>query len=288
MSKQPNFLMFINDQHRADHLGCYGNKIVQTPNIDGIAANGTKFDKFYVSTPICMPNRATLMTGRMPSLHGVRQNGIPLPLNQTTFTQLLRAAGYYTALFGKSHLQCISSNPVEVGLPVLDPNKVQPPTDLTEAQRDMWLDGDYEQELPTTWQEDPNFEPELPFYGFDEVSLAIGHSDRVTGHYSRWLAERHPDPDSLRGPKNALPSNREIKAPQAWRTKASNCSDVGTFQSPKPLPNRCVATRSVPTRRINSRKPGSSSMPSIMCVTLQRIRVANRMAATSDFKATCK
>ena len=218
MSKQPNFLMFINDQHRADHLGCYGNKIVQTPNIDGIAANGTKFDKFYVSTPICMPNRATLMTGRMPSLHGVRQNGIPLPLNQTTFTQLLRAAGYYTALFGKSHLQCISSNPVEVGLPVPDPNKVQPPTDLTEAQRDMWLDGDYEQELPTTWQEDPNFEPELPFYGFDEVSLAIGHSDRVTGHYSRWLAERHPDPDSLRGPKNALPSNREIKAPQAWRT----------------------------------------------------------------------
>ena len=74
-----------------------------------------------------MPNRATLMTGRMPSLHGVRQNGIPLPLNQTTFTQLLNAAGYRTALFGKSHLQCISPNPVEVGLPVPDPKKVQPP-----------------------------------------------------------------------------------------------------------------------------------------------------------------
>ena len=133
MAKQPNFLMFINDQHRADHLGCYGNNIVQTPNIDGIAANGTRFDKFYVSTPICMPNRATLMTGRMPSLHGVRQNGIPLPLTQTTFTQLLRAAGYYTALFGKSHLQCISPNPVEVGLPVPDPRKVQPPADLAEA-----------------------------------------------------------------------------------------------------------------------------------------------------------
>ena len=84
MSYQPNFLMFITDQHRADHLGCYGNEIVQTPNIDGIAAKGTKFEKFYVACPICMPNRATLMTGRMPSLHGVRQNGIPLPLNTTT------------------------------------------------------------------------------------------------------------------------------------------------------------------------------------------------------------
>ena len=98
MPNQPNYLLFINDQHRADHLGCYGNNIVQTPNIDSISSRGTRFDKFYVSTTKYMPNRATLMTGRMPSLHGVRQNGIPLPLNQTTFTQLLNAAGYRTAV----------------------------------------------------------------------------------------------------------------------------------------------------------------------------------------------
>lgn len=126
MSDQPNFLLFITDQHRADHLGCYGNKIVQTPNIDDIAARGTKFERFYVSCPICMPNRATLMTGRMPSLHGVRQNGIPLSLNATTFTHVLQSAGYRTALFGKSHLQCISANAVEVGLPVPDPKNFSP------------------------------------------------------------------------------------------------------------------------------------------------------------------
>ncbi|MEE2655253.1 MAG: sulfatase-like hydrolase/transferase [Pseudomonadota bacterium] len=218
MSDQPNFLMFITDQHRADHLGCYGNEIVQTPNIDGIAAKGTKFEKFYVACPICMPNRATLMTGRMPSLHGVRQNGIPLPLNTTTFTEILLAAGYQTALFGKSHLQCISANPVEVGLPSPDPTKFQPPTELAESMRGIWENGDYEQELPPTWKDKPNFEPGLPFYGFNELALAIGHSDRVTGHYARWLAERHPDPDSLRGPDNALASNRKLNAPQAWRT----------------------------------------------------------------------
>jgi hypothetical protein len=66
MANRPNFLSIITDQHRADHLGCYGNPIVKTPNIDRLAASGTRFENFYVATPICMPNRATLMTGRMP------------------------------------------------------------------------------------------------------------------------------------------------------------------------------------------------------------------------------
>ncbi len=110
MANRPNFLFIITDQHRADHLGCYGNPIVRTPNIDRLADNGTRFERFYVATPICMPNRATLMTGRMPSLHGARQNGIPLSLTATTFVDILRAAGYDTALVGKCHLQSINGN----------------------------------------------------------------------------------------------------------------------------------------------------------------------------------
>ncbi|MBB43647.1 MAG: sulfatase [Rhodospirillaceae bacterium] len=217
-SKEPNFIVFITDQHRADHLGCYGNNIVQTPNIDNLAKAGTKFEKFFVSCPICMPNRATFMTGRMPSLHGVRQNGISLSFEEVTFTQLMRNAGYRTALIGKSHLQGMSATAVEVGLPLHDPKKKQPSFDLSEARRRRWSDGEYQQELKPTWNKDPFFEPKTPFYGFDHLSLAIGHSDRVWGHYSRWLAERHPDPESIRGPNNALPATRDIKAPQAWRT----------------------------------------------------------------------
>src|SRR6266545_901878 len=105
MDTRPNFLFLITDQHRADHLGCYGNAIVRTPHIDSIAARGVTFDKFYVANPICMPNRATYMTGRMPSVHGVRHNGLPLSLDAVVFTDILRAAGYRTALIGKSHLQ---------------------------------------------------------------------------------------------------------------------------------------------------------------------------------------
>ncbi len=117
MDKKPNFLFFITDQHRADHLGCYGNPVVKTPNIDGLAARGTRFDRFYTATPICMPNRATLMTGRMPSLHGARHNGIPLSMNATTFVDIMRAAGYDTALVGKCHLQSISGGLPTIGMP---------------------------------------------------------------------------------------------------------------------------------------------------------------------------
>jgi arylsulfatase A-like enzyme len=215
---RPNFLLIITDQHRADHSGCYGNNVVQTPSIDRLAASGTRFERFYVATPICMPNRATLMTGRMPSLHGARQNGIPLSLAATTFVDIMRAAGYETALIGKCHLQSINGNLPTIGMPLADPNLTMPPEYLREADNTWTRHGRYDQELPSTWERQPDFEPTLPYYGFKHVELAIGHGDKIVGHYARWLKERHPDPDSLRGPDNQLPGNHYV-APQAWRTR---------------------------------------------------------------------
>ena len=217
MDKRPNFLLVITDQQRADHLGCYGNPIVTTPSIDRLADSGTRFDNFHVATPICMPNRATLMTGRMPSLHGARQNGIPLSLNATTFVEIMRAAGYATALVGKCHLQSISGNPPAFGMPVPDPKKTQPPEHLREADRSWLGHGRYDQELRSTWRDDPEFELTLPYYGFSHVDLAVGHGDEVVGHYERWLKARRPEADCLRGAKNQLAGNHCV-APQAWRT----------------------------------------------------------------------
>src|SRR5436190_23410852 len=113
MNDRPNILFFITDQLRADHLGCYGNTTIRTPAIDQLAARGVTFDRFYVASPVCQPNRATLMTGRMPSLHGVRHNGIELSLEETTFVDVLREAGYRTALVGKAHLQNITGAPAQ-------------------------------------------------------------------------------------------------------------------------------------------------------------------------------
>ncbi|MFC4976303.1 sulfatase-like hydrolase/transferase [Halomonas beimenensis] len=72
-------MLFITDQQRADHLGCYGDSTVRTPHLDRLAAEGVRFTRFHVATPICQPNRACLVTGQQPSVNGVRQNGIPRP-----------------------------------------------------------------------------------------------------------------------------------------------------------------------------------------------------------------
>ena len=217
MNGRPNFVLFVTDQHRADHLGCYGNPVVRTPNIDSLAARGARFDRFYVATPICMPNRATLMTGRMPSLHGARHNGIPLSLSATTFVDLLAAAGWRTALIGKCHLQSMSPRRPTLGMPEIDPALVPPPGELREADKTRLAHGRYDQELTTSWAENPDHELDLPYYGFRHVELCVGHGDRVTGHYGRWLEARHPGSAGLRGPANQLPGNT-YAAPQAWRT----------------------------------------------------------------------
>lgn len=208
----PNILLFMTDQHRADHLGCYGNGQIRTPNIDRIAQRGVVFDRFYVSSPICMPNRSTLMTGRMPSLHGVRHNGIPLSLDDATFVDALRRRGYSTALIGKSHLQNMQDVPPLVS-PRRYPDRVTP-QGLETANPDR-RDGEaYEQELPSRWR-DPRHCLRLPYYGFEHVELCMEHGDMAFGDYERWLKARLPQADRLRGP-----SLREdgVAAPQAWRT----------------------------------------------------------------------
>lgn len=216
MSKRPNFLFIITDQHRADHLGCYGNPIVRTPAIDAIAAKGTRFDRFHVAIPICMPNRASIMTGRMPSLHGARHNGIPLSKDHTTFVELLKDAGYTTGLIGKSHLQSFT------GLPATNtfaptPGLHIPREGLRDAYKDNRHSADYDLELAPHWKQPLAKRMTGDFYGFEHVEVAADHADQASGDYLLWARSQRPDFDSLVGPENALPDNR-INAPQAWRT----------------------------------------------------------------------
>jgi len=214
---RPNFLLIVTDQQRADHLGCYGNPIVRTPNIDGIAARGWRSEAFYVASAICMPNRATLMTGRMPSVHGVRHNGINLDLDATTFPEVLRAHGYRTALIGKSHLQNSTDVPPVVAPPDERAGPQSPPYALREA-RHRRRDAPYDQELRRRWLDDPAHGLRYPYYGFDDVKLCLGHGDAVEGDYGRWLRERLPGADGMRGPAGSAPAP-EFNAPQAWRTR---------------------------------------------------------------------
>ncbi|MET0668617.1 MAG: sulfatase-like hydrolase/transferase [Xanthobacteraceae bacterium] len=215
MAKRPNFLLFITDQHRADFLGCYGHPVLRTPHIDSIAAKGTAFDKFYVASPVCMPNRSSLMTCRMPSVHGVRSNGIPLSMSSVTFVDLLREAGYRTALIGKSHLQNFTSWQPIVKRPAPREGYHEPPPELAQALRHDLAGKKYEQETPEYWNA-KDARVVTPFYGFDHVTLVRAHGDEPGGDYDRWLEARDPKAKSLLGPKNSLPHG--YKVPQAYRT----------------------------------------------------------------------
>ena len=214
-----NFLLIMTDQHRADHLSCYGNTVLTTPHMDRIAADGLRFERFYVGNPVCMPNRATLMTGRMPSNHGVRHNGIPLHPRSNTFVHLLRHAGYHTALVGKSHLQNMGVQPAVLHkAPPAWPVRGTLPGDFSEPMlpdESVRLDI----ELLARWRDEGEVEVPRPYYGFDDVMLTISHGDFVRGHYQNWLAQRHANPESLHGAKQALPPGRTIRLPQAWRTR---------------------------------------------------------------------
>jgi arylsulfatase A-like enzyme len=152
----------------------------------------------------------------MPSLHGVRHNGISLSLRSNTFVDLLRDSGYCTALLGKSHLQNFESRP-----PIMQrdepPEGCDWPTgDYKEAMRPVPGEGRYNQEQPDSWKGKPDFGVDLPFYGYGHVDLCTKHGDEVGGNYDHWLRERVENADGLRGPDNSLP--HDYICPQAWRT----------------------------------------------------------------------
>ncbi|MEM9435288.1 MAG: sulfatase-like hydrolase/transferase [Pseudomonadota bacterium] len=215
MTSRPNFILFVTDQHRADYLGCYGHPILQTPNIDGIAERGLAFDRFYVASPVCMPNRASLMTCRMPSSHDVTMNGVPLSRKHVTFVELLKAAGYRTALIGKSHLQTFTGAPPTTKIPPARPGFFQANGELAEAVRHDLASPVYKIEEPDFWS-GPQPRVPTPFYGFDHVELVTGHGDHIGGDYTAWLLEREPEAAKLIGPDNQLA--HDYTCPQAVRT----------------------------------------------------------------------
>jgi len=173
----PNVLFIITDQQRADHVGFMGNSVVRTPNIDRIAKKGRVFDNAWVSNPVCMPNRSTIMTGRMPTAHGVIFNDRSLDWGANTFVRQFRAAGYETGLIGKSHLQHGMSR-----------NAVVPfrggPAEFS-AYEEGWDEIEHFDRYLNGPPEDPD-----DFYGFGHIELSIDHGARATGHHLRWAIEK--------------------------------------------------------------------------------------------------
>lgn len=116
---RPNILLILADDLAAWHLGCYGNKEIRTPNIDGLARTGMRFANSFVCTPICSASRATLFTGRVPRQHGIHDfltgNPIENPpqgqkapppsfAQEVMLSDVLSGAGYNCGYVGKWHM----------------------------------------------------------------------------------------------------------------------------------------------------------------------------------------
>lgn len=204
-----NVVVIIADQLRADHLGFVAQVPVRTPHIDGLAARGAVFDHAHVTNPVCMPNRASIITGRWPSAHGLRTNGLPLDPRSETFIRTLRAAGYRTAAVGKLHHQ-------PMGYPFEEYQLEQ----IKDAVPDLWaaaVEGPFGSNFESLedFQRHAREDVHIPedYYGFDDVSLVSGHGDRVSGNYLRWAEERGFNPLEQAGWKNAkssFPDWREV------------------------------------------------------------------------------
>ena len=213
---RPSYILFITDQHRYDHLGCNGHPVLNTPHIDEIASEGINFDRFYVASPVCMPNRSSLMTCRMPSSHGVRCLGVPLSHEHVTFVELLRAAGYDTALIGKSHLQNMNENPAQYKMPVHRQGYIAPTEELAVAIRTDYDTSEYRYERPSFFRQ-KNPEVPLPYYGFDHYDSVTRHGFNTGGNHQLYTQQHAPDAFAMRS--RDIQFEHNYSCPQAVRTK---------------------------------------------------------------------
>ena len=98
-----NLVIILSDEHNARFLGCRGHEVVQTPNLDRLAARGTRFDTAYCNAPICVPSRASLATGRYAHDTGFWDNAAPYDGSVPSWAHRLRDQGFGAVSVGKLH-----------------------------------------------------------------------------------------------------------------------------------------------------------------------------------------
>ena len=102
--ERPNILLIMSDEHDPAVTGCYGHPYVQTPHLDQLADQGVTFDAAYCNSPMCVPSRASFLTGRYAHEIGVWDNSGRIRGEFPTFGSYFEAAGYDTLLCGRTHL----------------------------------------------------------------------------------------------------------------------------------------------------------------------------------------
>ena len=161
---RPNIVFIMTDDHAQSALSSYGNTILKTPNLDRIGEGGVRFTEAFVTNSLCLPSRATYLTGLYSHRHGLMTNGEesgfmnePRLNNVATWPNLLRAAGYHTGVVGKWHVN-------------------NPP-----------MGYDYTAVLPGQGM---YFDPPILIQG--QISRGKGHTDDVIGQEAIGFLDRRP------------------------------------------------------------------------------------------------
>ena len=101
-TKPRNILFILSDDHRYDAMGFLkGQKFLETPHLDSLARDGVHCKNAFVTTALCSPSRASILTGKYAHQHKIVDNNTPIPAGTAFFPQLLQKAGYTTSFFGK-------------------------------------------------------------------------------------------------------------------------------------------------------------------------------------------
>jgi len=161
---KPNILLVTTDQQRTDSLSCYGTDFTHTPHLDRLATEGVRFDRAYCTNPVCTPSRVSIFTGRHVSRHGAWNIGVHLPESERTIGDHLQTAGYRTHYVGKAHFQSYGALPAVSAESCVDFAMGQKP------RNDRY----------PAWRG--------PYYGFETVELALGHTTFgfFAGHHAEW------------------------------------------------------------------------------------------------------
>ncbi len=165
----PRRILFITtDQQRYDTVGANGGQVARTPTLDRLAAEGIRYERCQPTSVVCMPSRASMLTGQYPSTHGTWMNGVPLAVDAPSIAEHLHDAGYATALIGKAHFE-----------PFLDPFGRFVENALAHLG------------IPTA--DSPWFGGRRGVHrGFDHLELAT-HGVLGPLHYATWLRQNHPE-----------------------------------------------------------------------------------------------
>jgi arylsulfatase A-like enzyme len=186
-------LFITTDQQRYDTLGVNGGVLSRTPVLDRLAAEGIRYERCQPTSVVCMPSRASMLTGQYPSTHGAWMNGVALPIDAPSVAESLHDLGYATALIGKAHFE-----------PFMDPFGRFVENALANLG------------VPTV--EQPWFDGRRGVHrGFDYLEFAT-HGVMGPLHYAKWMRSQHPE--SLAGFYNVVDGDLNVNAAGGGDTDA--------------------------------------------------------------------